>query len=86
MIEVGSVVVGIEEGSIIFDTGDKLSIRKEVDVFAFTGMRIGKLEVINETNLTLEVKTKTDGKILTFDKRNGIQTNCEPRFACRIIL
>ena len=58
---------------------------KTVKVVAFTGMRIGELEVVKETATSIEVAT-VRGIIIVFDKATGIQTNClNPKYANRIV-
>lgn len=57
---------------------------KTVEVRAFTGMVLGKFEVVKETEKLLIVKTKK-GVAMKFDKATGIQTNGNnPKFANRI--
>jgi hypothetical protein len=53
-------------------------------VVAFTGMPIGRLEVISNLKDTIEVETK--GKqVLIFSKDTGVQLNCKnPKYANRV--
>lgn len=92
-IEVGIKVVSYEDGVIQFSNGYELRVAKPrkpkgktVEVFAFTGMRLGDLEVTKETKSLIEV-VRGDGKTLVFDKNTGLQKNCKnARFANRIKL
>lgn len=64
----------------------KTEEKTTVTVRAFTGMLIGKFEVVRETKKLLVVKTKK-GDELKFDKATGLQTNGNnPKFANRIEL
>lgn len=91
MLEIGNVVVSVEDGIALFDNGAKIKLgaiqRKKgrtIEVFAFTGMRLGDLEVIKETDKTIKA-IRGDGRELIFDKKTGLQTNCKnPRFANRL--
>lgn len=58
--------------------------KKLYSVYAFTGMRIGELEVVAETEETIEILSKSSQALL-FDRKTGLQINCKnPRFANRI--
>lgn len=60
------------------------SPKKTVRVKAFSGMSLGELEVIKETNTHIEVKT-TKGNVLKFDKKTGVQLNAtNPKYASRL--
>lgn len=64
----------------------KTEEKTTVTVRAFTGMLIGKFEVVKETKKLLVVKTKK-GDEMKFDKETGLQTNGNnPKFANRIEL
>jgi hypothetical protein len=93
-IEVGATVVEFDGKIITFSNGYTLELgkvkapkkkpEKVVTVYAFTGMRIGELEVVSETEEEIVVK-KGDGKKMKFDKKTGIQTDCKkPRYANRL--
>jgi hypothetical protein len=58
---------------------------ERVMVYAFTGMPIGELAILDDLKDVIEVETK-GGQKLVFDKTTGIQTNCKnPKYANRII-
>lgn len=92
-IELGLTVVGYEDGVIKFSNGHEVRVAKSrkpkentIEVFAFTGMKLGDLEVVKETKTMVEV-LKSDGKPMVFDKRTGLQKDSKnPRFANRIKL
>jgi hypothetical protein len=90
MIEVGSKVVSVVGSTVTFDNGvvARFEIKrpkgKTVPVFAFTGMKLGDLEIVKETSKYLEVR-KSNGKTMKFDKKTGLQVDCKnPRFANRL--
>lgn len=95
-LEVGTIVEAFDGKVIKFSNGLELEIgklkapkkkpEKVIPVFAFTGMRIGDLEVIKENEKEVVVK-KGDGKKMTFSKETGLQVDAKnPRFANRIAI
>ena len=97
MIEAGLIVESVEGGILKFNNGAELDLtklikkakkkpEKVVSVFAFTGMRLGELEVIKETEKEIRVR-KGDGKEMTFSKETGLQVDAKnARFANRIMV
>ena len=97
-LELNSKVEFIDEGRgiIRFSNGFELKVgkalipkkkpEKTVMVYAFTGMKLGELEVTSETKKEI-VTVRGDGKTLIFDKKTGLQSNCKnARFANKIII
>lgn len=63
---------------------EKKTFEKYVPVVMFTGLPIGNLGVVTETEKEIVCET-SDSRILIFDKDTGLQTNARnPRFANRI--
>lgn len=58
--------------------------KRRMLVFAFSGMPIGELEVIAETNTQIQLVT-TKGLVLKFDRKTGLQLNAKnPKYANRV--
>lgn len=95
-ILIGSKVEVIDEvrGVLVLSNGVELKVpalkakrvpEKVITVYAFTGMRIGDLEVVKETPKEVTVITADGKKEMVFDKKTGLQTNAKSaRFANRL--